>query len=281
MRCCLAGLVAVLIVMGPTSAMAQTPQVKNLAKQRYKVGGQLYEISQYHKALVEFQEAYRIWPKHDMLYNIARCHEVLANLEEAIKNYKLFLEKRPDSSHAPLVKTRIKSLEGRLAQKKKAEQDKAAAAKATEKPEPPPPVKAEVKEERPALVPAPVEEPSPVDTDHTWRWTAGWAGVGVGGAALVAGIAFGALAAGKSSDFEEQRDSGASYKSLKELRDSGEQYETIGIAMMVSGGIIAAAGGAMLIWEMMGGEDEPEGTRAVVAPMFSEDGAGVAARLSF
>ena len=39
------------------------------------------------------------------------------NTAEAIDAYKLFLQKKPNSPHAPLVKARIKSLEERLSRK--------------------------------------------------------------------------------------------------------------------------------------------------------------------
>ena len=265
MRGCLAGLVAVLLVAGPATTLAQSEPEKELTKKRYKVGEQLYDIGQYEKALVAFDEAYKLYPLPAMLYNIARAHEVLGNLEKAINNYKHFVQKLPDSPHAPTVRTRVKSLEARLA-KKNVGQEKAAAARTKEKPAP---------------LAVPVEEPAPADSEHTWRWTGGRAGVGVGGAALVAGIAFGALAMGKSSDYEELLDSGALHDDLKEIRDTGEQYETAGIALMVSGGVIAAAGGALLIWELLGSEEDNASTSAMFTPVVTRDGAGFAARLSF
>ena len=279
MRGCFLGLVAVLLVTVPAVAAAQTEPEKELAQKRYKVGEQLYDIGQYEKALVEFEEAYRLYPLPAMLYNIARSHEVLGNLDKAISNYKLFLEKLPDSPHSPTVKGRVKSLEARLARRKKAEQDKAAAAKET--PKPLPPAKPEVKEEKPAPVVAPVVEPATNDTERTWRWTAGLTGIGVGGAALVTGIAFGALAAGKSSDYEDLRDSEGLHDDLKKLRDTGEQYETIGTALMIGGGVIAAAGGALLIWELMGSEEDTASANAMFTPVVTRDGAGISAHLTF
>lgn len=296
MRGCLAGLVAVLLVSGPTSAGAQTEPEKALAQKRHKVGLQLYDISQFEKALVEFEEAYRLYPLPKMLHNIAMTHEALGNLDKAISNYRLFLEKLPESPNAPVVKTRINSLEDRLARKKKAAKEKATAAKAREKPAPlppakpevkaekpvpPPPVKPEMKEKKPAPVEVPAELTAPADTAHTWRWTAGLAGVGVGGAALVAGIAFSALAAGKNSEYEEQRDTTGTYADLKDLRGSGEQYQTVGIALMVAGGVIAAAGGGLLIWELMGDEEDTNSASAMFMPVVTQDGAGFAASLSF
>ncbi len=171
-RLSLAGIFTLILCL-PSSGMAQTPQEKALAKKRYKVGEQLYDISKYSQALEEFEKAYKIYPLPDLLYNIARCHEVLANLDKAIETYRLFLEKKPDSPHAPLVKTRIKSLEERLAEKK-AEQEKAAAAKAEaeaeKKPEPPPPVKPEMKEEKPTpVITPPDQEPAAHSSKRSWR----------------------------------------------------------------------------------------------------------------
>ena len=101
------------------------------------------------------------------------------------------------------------------------------------------------------------------------------------GAALVTGLVFGALAAGKSSDYDDLREKGGVYDDLKEISDSGQQYETLQIALIAAGGVIAAAGGGLLIWELLGGEDEGTSTSALIMPTAMKDGAGFAASLSF
>ena len=271
MRCCLAGFVAVLLVCCPLVLLAQTPQEKALAQKRYKVGEQLYEISQYDKALIEFKEAYRLYPLPGMLFNIARCHEVLANLGQAIASYKLFLAKRPDSPRASVVQNRIKALEQRLAREK--------AARATP---PSPPVKPAVVKDRPAPAFTPsVEDAAPAGPGRTWRWTAGWTGVGVGGAALVTGVAFGALAAGKSSEHDDLEASGGVYEDLQRVKESGQQYETLQIALMAVGGVVVAAGGGLLIWELLGQEKQSPGTQAMIAPVVTQDSVGFVGSLSF
>ncbi len=58
-------------------------------------------------------------------------------------------------------------------------------------------------------------------------------------------------------------------------------YETLGVAFMVTGAVITAAGGALLIWEMMGAEKETDGTHVFITPVLTADGPGFAARLSF
>ena len=44
--------------------------------------------------------------------NIGRCYEKLGKRDEALRNYRLFLEKFPDSAMAPMVKYKIGILEG-------------------------------------------------------------------------------------------------------------------------------------------------------------------------
>ena len=44
--------------------------------------------------------------------NVGRCYEKLAKSEEALRNYRIFLEKFPDSTLAPMVKRKIGVLKG-------------------------------------------------------------------------------------------------------------------------------------------------------------------------
>jgi tetratricopeptide (TPR) repeat protein len=44
--------------------------------------------------------------------NIGRCYEKLGKREEALENYRIFLEKYPDSIMVPMVKNRLSTLEG-------------------------------------------------------------------------------------------------------------------------------------------------------------------------
>ena len=74
---------------------------------------------------------------------------------------------------------------------------------------------------------------------------------GVGGVSLVAGIVCGAMASKKSNEHEDARDSGGVYDDLIEIQRAGEKYESAQIALMVAGGVLAAVGGGLLIWEML------------------------------
>jgi len=182
-----------------------------------------------------------------------------------------------------LAQSRIKSLERRLASKQ-------AAKKLPEKSPPivaPAPTTPAADRTAP-ITPAPDTQPAPGTEDvketgagRSWRWKAGWAGVGVGGAALVTGIVFGFLALSKNADYDELKDSSGIYEDLIEVQQTGESYESAQIALMALGPIIAAAGGALLIWEKVGQRDELSSNRVIIAPVVMKGGVGFSGSLSF
>lgn len=243
---------AALLVFAPPAG-AQSDAEKQLAKKHYELGEQFYKISNYPRALVEFSSAYKLYPLPGLLFNIARCHEVMANLEKARDHYKLYLKRMPRSPKYSLVELRIKTLEQRLA-----------AREAKRTPKPKPPLPAPVKPDDPGVpasvpaAPKPDEPTSPVVAPVTpvdeptapwgWKRTAGWTAVGVGGAALVAGVVLGAMASGKAAEYEDNKDT-YFWDDLEELRESGESLEAGQIALLVAGGVIAAAGAGLLLWD--------------------------------
>ena len=248
-----------LVLVLPAVAGAQTAAVKSVARKHYELGEQLYKISNYTKALAEFKEAYRLYPKAGLLFNMARCHEVLAQLEPALKFYRLYLEKKPLAPNRELVVTRISMLEAR--QKK---------ARESAKPKPAEKLKASA----PALAPV-KSEPAP-QPRRTWRRTAGWVALAAGGAVLAGGLVMGGLAAAKSSEYDDVKAGDRYHDQLKSIREEGEDYETAQVAMLVAGGVIAAAGGGLLLWEFLG-SDKERPADVVLAPMISGQGLGLAA----
>ncbi len=263
----------------PLTAGAQTAAVKRLARKHYELGEQLYKISNYSRALAEFQEAYRLYPKPGLLFNMARCHEVLAHLQPALRYYKLYLEKSPSAPNRELVVTRVAMLEARLKKAREAE-----------KPEPPvKPVKSEppVKPppaSAPTAAPASASEklaPEPAPPRRTWRRTAGWVALAAGGAVLAGGLVMGGLAASRSSEYDDVKAGDRYHDQLEGIRQEGERYETAQVVMLVAGGVIAAAGGGLLLWEHLGHGGKERPADVALAPMISGRVMGLAGRVSF
>ena len=277
--------VLALLLGGPAPGYAQSDPVKELAQKRYKVGEQLYDISKYDQALEEFEKAYKLYPLPAMLYNIARCHEVLANLPRAIETYKLFIQKVPDSPHAPLVKTRIASLEERLAAKKKAEQDKATREKAekekAEKAAPPPPPPLEKVETQPAPAFAPAGEEPPAASKHTWRWPAGWACVGVGGGAVLGSLVVAFMSMSKNAEYDAEVDRSGIYEDIIDLQNEVNALGGASIGLFAGGIALSVAGAVMLIVEAKRPAYETNELNATIAPVLMKGGAGLSGQLRF
>ncbi len=118
------------------SVNAQHSPKQLVAKKHYELGAQLYKTSDYKQALVEFTKAYQL-SKKPGLFNIARCHEVMANLEQAVRYYKQYLAQVPKAPNRSLVETRLANLEKVLSERK-ARKDKPGPAPLKKSPPPEP-----------------------------------------------------------------------------------------------------------------------------------------------
>ena len=283
--CCCTGIVFLLVSGGVAQAQPSADQL--LAKRHYQLGAQLYKTSDYTRALAEFQEAYRLSKKPGLLFNLARCHEVLANLEQSIKYYRMYLAQVPGTSKRSLVQSRLRNLEKRLAaQKPKQAPDSPGAPQPVKVKEPVKPIPATPPAAPEPSEPAEMAGAGAVDTGPSpasirrWKRTAGWIALGTGGALLVTGIVFGAMASGKAADYEEAaRDQ--TYDDLSDLREEGESLQSTQIGLMVAGGVLAAAGGGLLLWHYMGKKKDEADSAAMVAPMITESCVGLLGRLRF
>jgi tetratricopeptide (TPR) repeat protein len=81
----------------------------------YQNLGYAYEgLGDYQRALDSFQELVDMGESFLQPWgylNMARCYEKLDRREEALKNYRIFLEKFPDSIMVPMVKNKTSALE--------------------------------------------------------------------------------------------------------------------------------------------------------------------------
>ena len=283
-RCWMFGAVLSLFVCSSVAAQQNPKQL--LAKKHYELGAQLYKTSNYRQALVEFTKAYQLAKKPGLLFNIARCHEVMANLEQAVKYYRVFLAQVPTAPNRSLVETRLANLEKVLAERN-AKKEKPTPPPEPKKP-PPEPKKMPVESAPVPVTPAPKPEsvvqatPASVNDARPLRWkrTAGWIALGTGGALLVTGIVFGAMASGKASDYEEAAKE-QYYKNLGELRDEGESLESTQIGLMVAGGVLAAAGGGLLLWHYLGRKNNRVDSTALVVPLMTDNAVGLMGQLRF
>ena len=248
------------------------------ARKYHEVAQQLYNTGNYAQAVTEFKKAYDLVPLPGLLHNIARCQEVLGELKDAVKYYRLFLESKPDTPNKTVVLARIDNLEKRIERQKAAQPEPATPAPA---PAPAPAPDALPPEPKPAGDAVPFD-PAPREPNRTWKFTAGWVGVGLGVAALAAGLAFGALAADEASAYEDMAADGKStYQELKEVKDRGQVYESVQVAGLIGGAVLGMAGAGLLVWELFFDDERAGEPATALIPFVGPDGGGLAGTFRF
>lgn len=248
--------VAISLAAGPAAAQPPASQATvntQVAQKHYELGDKLYTVGNYRQALVEFEKAYELAPRPELLFNLARCHEVLGDLERAVATYQGYLDKKPDARNRDTVKARIKNLQQRIAARPPARSQSAQSQQATAATEPPP---------------------------SRWKRTAGWITAGVGAAALVTGVVFGGLAQGKSDAFDDNLTT-LNYNELDAIDADGQRFETIQIVTLAVGGAALAAGGGLLLWDLLTREGGGQRRQALLTPYTTGRGAGLVGRVRF
>jgi tetratricopeptide (TPR) repeat protein len=99
------------MLASPAAAQEDT----ELAMPIFEAGLAYYNQGNYEKALEQFEEAYRLNPLPELLYNIGQCHERLGDYETAIESYAKYLKEHPDAEDRQAVEQKIKNIESKLA----------------------------------------------------------------------------------------------------------------------------------------------------------------------
>lgn len=93
-----------------SSAGAQGADVE-LAKAHFRTGEIYYERGRYHDAAREFEEAYRLSQRADLLYNMGKSYDGAGDHARALGAYRRFVAAVPSSPDREKVKQRLAALE--------------------------------------------------------------------------------------------------------------------------------------------------------------------------
>jgi tetratricopeptide (TPR) repeat protein len=203
---------------------------------------------EFEKAIELAEEAYSIRNDPQLLYNIARAHEALGNLDRAIEHYRRYLA-APEAKNVNVVKGRILALETQLGERirlegerleTKGERESARAAyrkylmtlpTARDRAE----IERRIRDlGRPLPPKAELETGVPETRMNPWPLVTLGAGVLVVGA----GSAFAVLSRNKYDDAENARDG----ERTVALTDDGDRYTDFANVAFVAGGVIVAGG---------------------------------------
>jgi tetratricopeptide (TPR) repeat protein len=168
--------VAVMAISSVAFAQAApTANDNEAARAHFMAGSAYYEQANYADAVKEFNEAYRLSQRPDLLYNIALAYERLENLDEAIGALEKYLTLKPGAQDRNIIAARIENL------KKRRASAQAAPSPAPIVAQPPPPT-----------------QPPPRKPRHVASLAVG----GVGLAVLIAAVGTGAAALRDQSELD-------------------------------------------------------------------------------
>jgi hypothetical protein len=88
----------------------ETPEAAR-AKAHYEKAEQLYATGGYEEAIAEYEEAYRLKPHPNVLYNIAQAYERLLDYSQSVVWFERYLAEAPkDAAERPIVENRLRVL---------------------------------------------------------------------------------------------------------------------------------------------------------------------------
>jgi tetratricopeptide (TPR) repeat protein len=112
----LGGLLAVsLVIVSPTWAQSNST---SRAQKHYLKGEKLFSLGQFDDALKQYQAAYDAEPFPEFLFNMAQCHRNLGDYEQAVDQYREYLDKKPNAENRQQVEATIGKLEREIARQR-------------------------------------------------------------------------------------------------------------------------------------------------------------------
>jgi tetratricopeptide (TPR) repeat protein len=237
---------------GRAYADEDTRPLKPEAKARFSRGLEYYKLKEYEAAISEFEAAFAIDPRFEILFAQAQAERLSGDCASAVVLYRRFLASDPPAVHAEAARASLDKCETALRSGpdgEKAAQDEKAA------PATPPPVEnapAPVEASRPA--PAPEQAPGkPFYKDVLGDSLAGVGLVGIG-----VGVAFYVM----SSSDASAADDATTYSEHARLLDRAEDRRTIALVGLGAGTALVA--GAVIRWATMDGGGSERGTQVAV-----------------
>ena len=231
------------------------------AKRLFEEGADAYRQGSYEQAIALWQKSHEISQKPLIYESIANAYERLGNARKAREFLGKWREAAP-KDELPLLETRIKNLEARVAREdeQEAQRKKAADDKARRE-----------QEERDKALREAAAKKAAISLP-------GIILASVGGAAVIAGVSLDIVAAGKRPDAAAVcKGSGGQQLCLSSARDGIQQSTTLALAgdILWIAGAAAAAGGVALILakKLSQPKETPPPSALVIAPA----GAGLVA----
>lgn len=181
-----------------------------------------FQAGDYDGAVARFEEAYRLSPEPNYLFNIGRIYEEKGDLVRAVEHYERFMNQ-------PGVELQAREVAVERVRVLRAVIEETARETKTAEPEP---------------VADPEPRPERQDRGRTrpLRIT-GYAVLGLGAAVLVAGAGFGGAAIARREDLDDLR----TLESRDDAIDRGRRSALVADSLFIAGGVLAITGLALTL----------------------------------
>jgi tetratricopeptide (TPR) repeat protein len=117
---------AVLLLLG--AARGARADEATVAREHFRQGTKLYDLGQYLGAAKEYEAAFRAVDDPSLLFNIGQAYRLGGDAASAVRAYRAFLRRLPDSLERPEVEARIAALNQQIEQQKRESSGRAGAA---------------------------------------------------------------------------------------------------------------------------------------------------------
>ena len=257
------------------------------AREHYQRGTKLFSLGRFDEAIKEYEAAFELRDDPVLLYNIAQAHRLNANPQKSIFFYKSYLSRSPNAANVADVTAKIVELQRLIDQQARTQKmppdspvspDRPIPA-TPQSPEPPPPAPVEpiAPPNHVIIAPAPQSAAPDVHAGRTKK-IAGIVLLGVGVAAIAAGISMSVLSLQAASDINADSRAGRTFDPGKE--SFGKTAEIVGPVLDGVGAAAAVAGGVVLFLGLRDAKRAAQ-SHALVVPAVGPGHVGVNLKVSF
>lgn len=104
-------LALVVVLAGAAAARADST---DLARRHYQSGSAYFEEGRYDEAAREFRESYRLAPRVDLLFNIAKCFDKKGDAARAVEAYRTYLDGAPGAADVVAIRATVDALAAKV-----------------------------------------------------------------------------------------------------------------------------------------------------------------------
>lgn len=216
-----------LCALAPAAAAQPAAADDRKALELFEQGFKAYQDGRFQQAIDLLEKAHAMKKEPVLLYNLARAHEGVGNLDQAISMYERYLAETKDVPDRAAIEKRVETMRAQIAERDRLRRERDEARK------------------RDAQA-AQVSVVTPPEDDVDARSTSPlpWIVGGVGAAGLIAGGVLTGLALGKHDDAE----AAPSQREAADLQGSAESLGTGGAIALIAGGAVLGIG---VIWGIL------------------------------